>query len=136
MAIRLPRNDDPTINLTPMIDVVFLLIIFFMVGAKFSQSEGRIPVNVPGVDRLQSLIRGPDRWVVEVSKDGKIFLDGQETTLTQLGIDLKRAATSYPDLGVVVRGDGAGTLDTYARVLSLCSSAGVAHLDVAVRKLH
>ncbi len=49
MAIRRPRTEDATINLTPMIDVVFLLVIFFMVGSKFSEAESRIKVNVPMV---------------------------------------------------------------------------------------
>lgn len=135
MAIRNHRTEEPTINLTPMIDVVFLLVIFFMVGTKFGQSEGRIPVNVPGVDQPQSMVRGPDRWVVEVSIDGQIYLDGRVVSIDELDQYLRRGAQSYPDLGVVVRGDGAGTLETYARVLSVCSAAGISQLDVAVKKL-
>lgn len=135
MAIRTHRTEEPTLNLTPMIDVVFLLVIFFMVGTKFGKSEGRIPVNVPGVDQPQSIVRGPDRWVVEVSREGQIFLDGRVVSIDRLDQDLRRAAANYPDLGVVVRGDGAGTLETYARVLSVCSSAGVRQLDVAVKRL-
>lgn len=135
MAIRLNRSEDPTINLTPMIDVVFLLVIFFMVGTRFSQSEGRIAVNVPGVDRPQAIVRGPDRRVVEVTHEGLIYLDGQPIALEQLSAELQRAAAAYPDLGVVVRGDGAGTLQTYARVLNVCSMAGVSKLDVAVKTL-
>lgn len=135
MAIRIHRNEDPTINLTPMIDVVFLLVIFFMVGTRFSQNEGRIAVNVPGVDRPQSLVRGPDRRIVEVTQDGLIYLDGQQIALEQLRAELQRAASAFPDLGVVVRGDGAGTLQTYAQVLNVCSTAGVTKLDVAVKTL-
>ena len=135
MALRLPRTEEATINLTPMIDVVFLLVIFFMVGSKFSQREGRIPVNVPGVQRPQSMVRGPDKWIVEVTREGTIYLDGQLIDVAQLDQRLRQAKETYPDLGVVVRGDGAGTLQTYAQVLSVCSSAGVQELDVAVKAL-
>lgn len=135
MALRQSRGEDPTINLTPMIDVVFLLVIFFLVGSKFSEREGRIPVNVPGVGQPQAMVRGPDKRVVEVSREGAIHLDGIQVTAEQLQAELRRAAAAYPGLGVVVRGDAAGTLDGYARVLSICSNSGIEHLDVAVATL-
>jgi biopolymer transport protein ExbD len=135
MALRQPRTDDPTINLTPMIDVVFLLVIFFMVGTKYSQQEGRIPVNVPGVGRPQTMVRGPDKRIVEVTREGVVYLDGTAVSIDQLTSELARAGVAYPDLAVVVRGDGDGTLDTYARVLSACSNAGIQQLDVAVKQL-
>ena len=135
MALRQPRNEDPTINLTPMIDVVFLLVIFFMVGTKFSEQEGRIPVNLPGVGQPTSMVRGPDKRVVEVDRQGAVFLDGQPITHEQLRVELQRARAAYPDLGVVVRGDAAGTLDSYAQVLSICSHSGIERLDVAVQTL-
>lgn len=118
-----------------MIDVVFLLVIFFMVGTKFSQQEGRIPVNVPGVGKPQSMIRGPDKRIVEVTREGQIYLDGNVVSIEQLTSELTRAGSAFPDLGVIVRGDGEGTLDTYARVLSACSQAGIQQLDVAVKQL-
>lgn len=118
-----------------MIDVVFLLVIFFMVGSRFSQQEGRIPVNVPGVGRPQAMVRGPDKRVVEVTRQGSVFLDGTAVTIEQLTAELVRAGSAFPDLGVVVRGDGQGTLDTYARVLSACSQAGIRQLDVAVKQM-
>lgn len=118
-----------------MIDVVFLLVIFFLVGTKFSEQEGRIPVNVPGVGQPQAMVRGPDKWTVEVSRDGAVYLDGSQVTADQLREKLRRAAAAYPELGVVVRGDAAGTLESYARVLSICSSSGIEHLDVAVTTL-
>ncbi|WP_164102490.1 ExbD/TolR family protein [Candidatus Laterigemmans baculatus] len=135
MALRQPRSEDPAINLTPMIDVVFLLVIFFMVGTKFSEQEGRIPVNLPGVGQPQSMVRGPDKRVVEVTRDGAVFLDGQPISHEQLRSELQRARAAYPDLGVVVRGDAAGTLDSYAQVLSICSNSGIERLDVAVQSL-
>ena len=135
MAIRQTRSEDASINLTPMIDVVFLLVIFFMVGSRFNQQEGRIPVNVPGVGKPQSMVRGPDKRVVEVTREGAIYLDGTVVSVDQLTAELTRAGAAYPDLGVVVRGDGQGTLDTYARVLSACSQAGIRQLDVAVKQL-
>lgn len=135
MSLRPARSEDPSINLTPMIDVVFLLVIFFLVGSSFGQREGRIQVNIPGVGNPSSLVRGPDKKVVEVTREGDLFLDGKQVSVEQLQSELQLARQSFPDLGVVVRGDGGGTLDTYAKVLNVCSTAGIQRLDVAVKAL-
>ena len=71
MSNRRVKAEDVTINLTPMIDVVFLLVIFFMVGSKFSEAESRINVQVPSVGEMRSLSRTPDERVVEVTADGQ-----------------------------------------------------------------
>lgn len=133
MALRQPRSEDAGINLTPMIDVVFLLVIFFMVGTRFSEQEGRIPVNVPGVQQPQSMVRGPDKWVIEVTREGLVYLDESVVNEAELIGRLREGKAAFPGLGVVVRGDAQGTLDTYARVLSACRTAGVEQLDVAVK---
>ena len=67
MSRRRSITEDASINLTPMIDVVFLLVIFFMVGSHFGDAEGRIDVSVPGVGELNSMTRVPDERLVEVT---------------------------------------------------------------------
>ena len=62
MAIKIPRDDQSTINLTPLIDIVFLLIIFFMVGTKFSElneAEKNIALQVPQVTDAKALTAAP-----------------------------------------------------------------------------
>ena len=126
-------TEDATINLTPMIDVVFLLVIFFMVGSKFSEAESRIKVSVPSVGQLQSISRVPDERVVEVTPDGTVALDGSPVTLPELAGELRMQRENYPALKVVVRGDGSSSFQQIAEVLQVVRSSGVEQMGVAAR---
>lgn len=133
MSNRRTSPEDVTINLTPMIDVVFLLVIFFMVGSKFSEAESRIQVQVPSVGQLQSIARAPDQRVIEVTGDGVIQFDGQPMTLDQLKSTLQTQVQNYPGLKVAVRGDGANSFQRIAEVLHVVRASGVEKMDLAAR---
>ena len=75
MPLKTHLDEQPTLNLTPMIDIVFLLIIFFMVGTKFSELERKIGLRVPEVSNVEALTPAPEPRVVNVYADGQIMLD-------------------------------------------------------------
>ncbi len=134
MASRRHRTtEDVSINLTPMIDIVFLLVFFFMVGSRFGEPEGRIEVSVPGVGELQSLTRTPDERRVEVSGDGVITLDNNVITQQQLADQLRFAYNQYPDVKVAIRGDGEASFQRIAEVLQVIRSTGVKQMGIAAR---
>ena len=133
MARRRRTREEVTINLTPMIDVVFLLEIFFMVGSHFGEPEGRIEVNVPGVGELRSMTREPDERLVEVGGDGRVTLDSQTVTLDQLAAQLHDAYQQYPQIRVAVRGDGEASFQRVAEVLQVIRSTGVQQMGIAAK---
>ena len=133
MPLKTHHDEQPTINLTPMIDIVFLLIIFFMVGTKFSEMEPKIPVNVPEVANAGALTAAPQRRVVTILKDGKVALDDELTTIPELVDELSAAHGEYPDLGVVIRGDGEGAFQNVASVLSAVQTAGITEMGISVK---
>lgn len=133
MAKRNRSSEDVTINLTPMIDVVFLLVIFFMVGTKFSESESRIDVSVPSVGPMNAMSRAPDDRVVELTADGNVTLDGQIVTNEQLIQILADQYAQYPDLKVVLRADSEGSLQGFAETLHTVRRSGVAQIGIAVK---
>ena len=133
MSKRRPQAEDVTINLTPMIDVVFLLVIFFMVGSKFSEAESRIKVSVPSVGQLNSITRAPDERIVVVAPDGSVTLDGAPTTLPELKAALAAQHANYPGLKVAVRGDGASSFQAIAEVLQTVRSSGVQQMGIAAK---
>lgn len=135
MSRRRQASEEPTINLTPMIDVVFLLIIFFMVGSHFGEAEGRIEVNVPGVGELRSMTRVPDERLVEVTGNGLITLDNTIVTEQQLADQLRFARSQYPDIKVAVRGDGQAPFQRVAEVLQIIRSTGVTHMGLNARSM-
>jgi len=132
MPLRTSLDEQPSLNLTSMIDVLFLLIIFFMAGTQFTQKERKIGLKVPQVSDGATLAVVPDKKVISVYRDGQITLDRQEVTLDELGRRLNAARQQYPDVGVLVRGDGAGDFQRVAEVLNACRKAGIAELGVAV----
>ncbi len=133
MPLKTHKDDAPTLNLTPMIDVVFLLIIFFMVGTKFAEMEHKIAVMVPSVSDVGALTPAPERRVINVHRDGSISLDQNDVTLAELTEQLRNGREQYSQLGVVVRGDADGAFQNVASVLNACREAGIAELGISVR---
>ena len=132
MPLRTYLDEQPTLNLTSMIDVLFLLILFFMVGTKFTEMERKIGLKVPQVTDVGALTAAPEKKVVNVYRDGQITLDREPLGLDELSRRLSAARAQYADLGVLVRGDGAGTFQVVADVLNACRKAGITELGVAV----
>ncbi len=135
MPLKTHQDEQPSLNLTPMIDVVFLLIIFFMVGTKFTEMERKISLQVPQVRDAAALTAAPERRVINVSREGGVTLDQIPVTLEELRLRLVDARAQYAELGVLVRGDGEGRYQTVAEVLNACSQAGIRNLGIAVRPI-
>ncbi len=68
MPLKTHRDETVSLNLTPMIDIVFLLIIFFMVGTKFTELEKQLTLEVPQVTDGDALIPAPEKRIVTSSK--------------------------------------------------------------------
>ena len=135
MPLKIQRDDQTSINLTPLIDIVFLLIIFFMVGSRFSdlqQTERDISLRVPQVQSAQALTTTPGKRVINVYSDGQITLDQKEITLPELETQLATARQQYQKLGVVVRGDRESQFDQVAQVIATCERVKIRDLNIAV----
>ena len=62
MPLKTSTSEElPSVNLTPMIDIVFLLIVFFMVGTQFTDKERQINLKLPGAGQLKAMVAPPDR---------------------------------------------------------------------------
>ena len=108
MPLKTQKEDLSSMNLTPLIDIIFLLIIFFMVGSRFTELneiEKEISLSVPQVTDAKALTSAPRNRVINVFEDGSIQLDKEVVTLDQLRERLASAQEQYSNLGVVIRGD-------------------------------
>jgi biopolymer transport protein ExbD len=133
MPLKTHQDDVPTLNLTSMIDVTFLLVIFFMVGTKFADMERDISIQVPQVTDNGALTPAPEKRVVNVYRDGRISLDREFVTVGELKARLARARAEYEGLGVIVRGDAEGPFQNVASALNVCRQAGIAEMGISVR---
>ena len=133
MPLKMHFDEQPAMNLTSMIDVLFLLIIFFMVGTKFSDMERSLEVQVPKVTDAGPANEAPQARQIRVRRDGRVLLDQTEISVELLTIELARLQRDHPGLAIVVRGDGDGAFQNVAEVLAACRKAGIQRLDVAVQ---
>lgn len=136
MPLKTHLDDQPSLNMTPMIDIVFLLIIFFMVGTKFTElheAEQSIPLKVPTVSDGGTLSSAPQKRIINVYRDGSVALDKEQMTLDQLDSRLREAVTDYPKMGIIVRGDADGRFQNVADVLARCRSAGISNFAISVQ---
>jgi biopolymer transport protein ExbD len=116
-----------------MIDVLFLLIIFFMAGTKFTDSESQLNLKLPQVSQDGALAPAPEKRVVNVYQDGRISFDRDFVTVDELTQRLAAAKQEYGGLGVVVRGDAEGAFQQVASVLGACRDAGITDMGISVR---
>jgi len=121
------------INIAPLIDVVFLLIIFFMTVAQISKVEVEAievpPVEGGGEDQK------PVTVMINVLEDGQIIISGKTHTLESVGALLAKMAGEVDPAKVTVllRGDRKLPWRTAGAILAACASQGVGNVNVAVR---
>jgi len=133
MPLKTETMEEPSLNLTPMIDIVFLLIIFFMVGTQFTDLERQYDINLPMVADAPPLSAAPDEIVVNVSQGGGLAVAGQQRTLEQLESDLRIAQQQYADQVVLVRGDGRVEYQQVMNVLAACRRANIHNISLGNR---
>lgn len=133
MPLKTEQIEEPILNLTPMIDIVLLLIIFFMVGTKFSDAERQFDIKLPTVSDALPLSSLPDELIVSISRTGELLLGEQPIALADLESRLKSAVERYNDQAVVVRGDAEGSYQNVMDVLAICHRVGVRNLSLANR---
>jgi len=134
MPLKTQHDEQPSLNLTPMIDVVFLLIIFFMVATSFAEMERDIELELPEVaSTAAALTAAPKQRVVSVHAEGVMRLDGEEVSLAELTRRLAAARADYSELSVVIRGDAACAFQHVAASLAACKEAKISDLGITVR---
>ena len=131
MPLRTDSLEEPQLNLTPMIDIVFLLIIFFMVGTRFSEIEQQYDIELPTASTVAPMTSQPDAIVINVSRSGDVMFAGERIGIDQLEERLVAAKQNYAEQAVLIRGDGEGTYQSIIDVMDLCHRAKVHRFSLA-----
>lgn len=132
MPLKTHQDDLPAINLTPMIDIVFNLIIFFMVSTRFTEIERKLDVSIPQVGGAGKLSEVQRSQTINVHRDGQLALNGQSLTLAELRTRLAALHRQYEKLEVTIRGDGLAHYQHVAAVMTACRQAGISEMGIAV----
>jgi biopolymer transport protein ExbD len=126
------------VDMTPMIDCVFQLLLFFLVASNFQEQarisgEGELGANLPAVAAAMPMVMKPREMIVNVDTNGDIFLDGERHTEQELAARFTRVQTDNPgNQSVVIRGNEGAEWKYVARVMSLCNQAEIQDYRVAV----
>src|SRR5271165_2384907 len=107
MLSSLQQNDElPYINMTPMVDVILCLLVFFMAATRlYDWDESEFLVSVPEVAEAQPASAAPDDLILVISTRGSVSIDQSTYNLDQLVARLREARKRYANQGVVIRGD-------------------------------
>ena len=131
MPLKTQPLDEPGIDLTSMLDVVMLLIIFFMIGTRFSEEERQTDILVPTIADNSALTGAPDEIVLNVSESGQVTVKGESLSSETLATMLRSAQAGFPNQAVVIRGDGRCRYQQIMDAFSACKEAGIRNISVA-----
>lgn len=134
MPLKTDFVEEPSLNLTPMIDIVFLLIIFFMVGTQFTEASRKFDIKLPTANDARPLTSLPDELVVNVGLDGAISVNNKSRSLEELKTDLEAAHENYADQAVVIRAAGRGEYQNVMNILSACNATGISNISLEYKK--
>ncbi|MCA9004037.1 MAG: biopolymer transporter ExbD [Planctomycetaceae bacterium] len=133
MPLKTGTVEEPKLDLTPMIDIVFLLIIFFMVGTQFTEMERQYDIKLPTVTDAKPLTNLPDDIIVNVQQDGAISINGEKKSLTELESLLKTSVQNFPGQSVIIRGDSTGPYQNVMNILEICHRVKIRSVSLANR---
>jgi biopolymer transport protein ExbD len=117
-------------NMTPVIDVVFLLLIFFLVATRFDQEERELKIELPDVVQAQPLAMIPE-IVINVTTDGKYKVLSKEYTEDELLAVLQESKNKNPNQSVLIRAGGDTAWKYGVRVMGICNRCGIDNYRVA-----
>jgi biopolymer transport protein ExbD len=127
------EEDSLQIDLTSLIDVVFLLLIFFMVSTTFVQSDA-MNVQLPKASASKVTAQKDKQLTVDIDKDGLIFYEGKKTTKDQLRDSLLVIKNKTDNPILIVRADKATNHGTVVSVMDLARSSGIEKLAIATEQ--
>lgn len=118
-------------QLAPMIDVVFLLLCFFMTTTLYSQWETEVDITLPTAITGENLQRMAGEIIINVFADGHLVVNGRKLTLDELGELLLRVSDLFPGQPVVIRGDEATDYGSIMQVMDRCRAADIFNITFA-----
>ncbi len=131
MYFKREQEENYSLELTPLIDVVFLLLIFFMVSTVFVDFPRRMDIVLP-TSKASSEDQAAKNFEIEMTKDKTIYLDGKKVTLTSLEQLLEKIKKTG-DRKALIRADKDIPYGEVVQVMGLLQAAEILDISVAVK---
>ena len=130
MNIKLPQKDDVAIDMAPMIDMVFLLLIFFMVASVVTELE-KVDVNIPSAKYAKVPEEVKGRMMLSVDADNQVYVGTLPVNMEELKEHVSRALELEPDLRILIRADARVEYKTNKDIMVACGAVGATDLIYA-----
>ncbi len=114
-----------SVEMTPLIDMVFLLLIFFLVATTFHQTEREMKIALPHAAFTGPISTALREIIINVDSDGSIIVSGHTIEPDDLRTMIEQAVGANPDQKVTLRGDRDTAYANIVRVLDICKGAGI-----------
>lgn len=126
------QKERPVIQLAPLIDIVFLILVFFMSLSIFSQQEAELDITVPHSSESKETPRGAGEIIVNIKKDGKIIVNQKEFNDSELEEMLKKVSGLFPNQPVIIRADKKAYHEYIVKVLDICARSNIWNIAFSV----
>ena len=132
--MRIPDHTDapgPRVEMLPLIDVVFLVLVAFIYASMFLTQKTGLPINLPEASQID--LQPVDVITLTITKEGRLYLDEQPLTLNELVQALRDARSSGPDAVLLVEADREAEVGRLVQVMDTTRKAGIAALTIQAK---
>jgi biopolymer transport protein ExbD len=134
VRVRRANEEEVTMNMAPLIDVVFQMLIFFMVATTYGNQtmEKELDVDLPTAESGEEPAKR-EEVVINLLRDGRIVVDGANHTRESLLRLLEEVARADAQTPVTIRGDKQSMLESVVSIMDVCRITGLSNLGVMTR---
>ena len=126
-------EESPTIMIIPMIDIMFFLLIFFMISTLYMSGEQQVPLSLPKTS--QTNVTSVATVTVSLTKDGNVYVNQERQTQNSLVETLQEAVQNNPNTTFVIRADENIPYGQVIVMLNLLKESGATYVSIATDRL-
>lgn len=123
------ETKQPDLNIIPMIDIMFFLLVFFMLSTMYMVEQKTIPVNLP--QATSAAIDNKTNFTVTLKDDGSIYLEDQQTDIQTLLIQATKEQKNNPSFAIIIRADKDINYDKVVSFIDTLKKAGITRFGLA-----
>ena len=135
--MKIRRRSEPHVlgfQIAPMVDILLVLLCFFIVTWSFARKENELDVKVPSAENAKDSNPVVNQTVLNVKADGTVVWNRKTMPLPELVVKLKELSGLFPDYAIIVRGDERVPFRYIAAILDTCREANIWNVAFATSK--
>jgi biopolymer transport protein ExbD len=125
VSVKIKKRAVGAIDMTPMIDVVFQLMIFFLVATRLDEAEREFPIALPTASEAKPFTTKPAELFINIERSGRYFVQGRFVSLEELQEILRQAAANNPNQTVRIRADQDSQTKFFVAAVNATVKAGI-----------